>query len=309
MRAAPLLVLLLAHQHLGQEVPGIEVHRAALAAHAQAEGRLEEQERREQGLKEEVPGIQAHRAALAAHAQAEGRLEKVEPKEDKVPVSSSSSTKPIEESVKKVSKIAATDKAAFKDILKAAVGKLLKNFGSKNTTGGKLDKKSSATYLDGLLTQLKSGKKVLSPEKKEEESSSLDDLVRRLERRDRGKDRAALATPTLIASPESFLEKLLSKQARNRKRPSSRRSNQRSRLDRLLASIHGNDYDYDFNFDDDFGLLESPRNLDYFEDDYSFGRGRGRGRGRSSLNSALRSSRRLEDDLEYLLRKLERERN
>merc|ERR1712192_8648 len=255
------------------------------------------------GLKEELPGIQAHRADLAAHAQAEGRLEKVGPKEDKVPVSSSS-TKPIEESVKKVSKIAATDKAAFKDILKAAVGKLLKNFGSKNTTGGKLDKKSSATYLDGLLTQLKSGKKVLSPEKKEEESSSLDELVRRLERRDRGKDGA---TPTLIASPESFLEKLLSKQARNRKRPSSRRSNQRSRLDRLLTSIDGNDYDYDFNFDDDFGLLESPRHFDYFEDDYSFGRGRGRGR--SSLNSALRSSRRLEDDLEYLLRKLERERN
>ena len=81
IQAAPLLVLLLAHQHLGQEVPGIEVkpffdhilslsnfspssslnlqvHRAALAAHAQAEGRLEEQERREQGLKDEVPGIQ-----------------------------------------------------------------------------------------------------------------------------------------------------------------------------------------------------------------------------------------------------------
>ena len=226
----------------------------------------------------------------------------MEPEEDKV--SSSSSPKPIQESVKKVSKIAATDKAAFKDILKAAVGKLLKNVGNKNTTGGKLDKKSSATYLDGLLTQLKSGKKVLSPEK-EEESSSLDELVRRLERRERGKDRAALATPTLIASPESFLEKLLSKQARNRKRPSSRRSNQRSRLDRLLASIHEDDYDYDFNFDDDFGLLESPRHLDYFEDDYSFGRGRGS----SSLNSALRSSRRLEDDLEYLLRKLERERN
>ena len=36
----------------------VQVHRAALAAHAQAEGRLEEQERREQGLKEEVPGIQ-----------------------------------------------------------------------------------------------------------------------------------------------------------------------------------------------------------------------------------------------------------
>ena len=34
------------------------MHRAALAAHAQAEGRLEKQERREQGLKEEVPGIQ-----------------------------------------------------------------------------------------------------------------------------------------------------------------------------------------------------------------------------------------------------------
>lgn len=302
MRAAPLLVLLLAHQHLGQDVPGIEVHRAALAAHAQAEGRLEEQERREQGLKEEVPGIQAHRAALAAHAQAEGRLEKVEPKEDKVPATSSS-PKPIKESVKKVSKIAATDKAAFKDILKAAVGKLLKNFGDKNTSGGKLDKKSSGNYLDGLLTQLKSGKKVLSPEK--EESSSLDDLVRRLERRNRGKDRAALATPTLIASPESFLEKLLSKQARNGKRPSSRRSNQRSRLDRLLASIHGNDYDYDFNFDDDFGLFESPRHLDYFEDDYSFLRGSSS----SSLNSALRSSRRLEEDLEYLLRKLERERN
>merc|ERR1712192_328325 len=133
-----------------------------------------------------------------------------------------------------------------------------------------------------------SGKKVLSPEKKEEEPSSLDELVRRLERRDRGKDRAALATPTLIASPESFLEKLLSKQDRNQKRPSSRRSNQRSsRLDRLLASIHGNDYDYDFNFDNDFGLLESPRHRDYFEDDYSFGRGRGRGRGSSSLNSAL----------------------
>merc|ERR1712021_83135 len=135
--------------------------------------------------------------------------------------------------------------------------------GNKNTPGGKLDKKSSGTYLDGLLTQLKSGKKVLNPEK--EDPSSLDDLVRRLERRERGKDRAALATPTLIASPESFLEKLLSaQQARNGKRPSSRRSNQRSRLDRLLASIHGNDSDYDFNFDDDIGLLESPRHLDYF---------------------------------------------
>ena len=224
----------------------------------------------------------------------------MEPKEDKVPARSSS-PKPIQESVKKVSQIAATDKAAFKDILKAAVGKLLKNFGDKNTSGGKLDKKSSGNYLDGLLTQLKSGKKVLSPEK--EESSSLDDLVRRLERRNRGKDRAALATPTLIASPESFLEKLLSKQARNGKRPSSRRSNQRSRLDRLLASIHGNDYDYDLNFDDDFDFLESPRHRNYFEDGYSFLRGS------SSLDSALRSSRRLEDDLENLLRKLERERN
>ena len=224
----------------------------------------------------------------------------MEPNEDKV-----SSPKPIQESVKKVSKIAATDKAAFKNILKAAVGKLLKNFGNKNTTGGKLDKKGSGSYLDGLLAQLKSGKKVLSPEK--EESSSLDDLVRQLERRDRGKDRAVLATPTLIASPESFLEKLVSKQARNRKRPSSRRSNQRSRLDRLLASIHGNDYDYDFNFDNDFGFFESPRHRDYFEDDYSFLRGSSRGS--SSLNSALRSSRRLEGDLEYLLRKLERERN
>ena len=219
----------------------------------------------------------------------------MEAKEDKV-----SNPKPIQESVKKVSKIAATDKAAFKDILKAAVGKLLKNFGNKNT-GGKLDKKGSGSYLDGLLTQLKSGKKVLSPEK--EESSSLDDLVRQLERRERGKDRAALATSTLIASPESFLEKLLSKQARNRKRVSSRRSNQRSRLDRLLASIHGNDYDYDFNFDDDFDFLESPRHRNYFEDGYSFLRGS------SSLDSALRSSRRLEDDLENLLRKLERERN
>ena len=222
----------------------------------------------------------------------------MEPKEDKV----SSSSKPIQESVKKVNKIAATDKAAFKDILKAAVGKLLKNFGNKNTTGGKLDKKSSSSYLDGLLAQLKSGKKVLGREK--EESSSLDELVRQLERRERGKDRAALATPTLIASPESFLEKLLSAQTRNRKRPSSRRSNQRSRLDRLLASIHGNDYDYDFNFEDDFDFLESPRHRDFFEEDYRFG-----SRGSSSLYSALRSSQRLEDDLEYLLRKLERERN
>ena len=230
----------------------------------------------------------------------------MEPKEEKIPASSNSDPKPIQESVKKVSKIAATDKAAFKDILKAAVGKLLKNFGDKSTSGGALDKKSSGSYLDGLLTQLKSGKKVLSPEK--EDSSSLDELVRRLERRDRGKERAALATPTLIASPESFLEKLVSKQqARKRKRPSSRRSNQRLRLDRLLASIHGDDYDYDFNFEDDFGLLERPRHLDYFEDDYSFLRGGSRGS--SSLNSALRSSRRLEEDLEYLLRKLERERN
>ena len=131
----------------------------------------------------------------------------------------------------------------------------------------------------------------------------MDDLVRQLERRERGKDRGALATSTLIASPESFLEKLLSKQARNRKRVSSRRSNQRSRLDRLLASIHGNDYDYDLNFDDDFDFLESPRHRNYFEDGYSFLRGS------SSLDSALRSSRRLEDDLENLLRKLERERN
>ena len=230
----------------------------------------------------------------------------MEPKEEKIPASSNSDPKPIQESVKKVSKIAATDKAAFKDILKAAVGKLLKNFGDKSTSGGALDKKSSGSYLDGLLTQLKSGKKVLSPEK--EDSSSLDELMRRLERRDRGKERAALATPTLIASPESFLEKLVSKQqARKRKRPSSRRSNQRLRLDRLLASIHGDDYDYDFNFEDDFGLLERPRHLDYFEDDYSFLRGGSRGS--SSLNSALRSSRRLEEDLEYLLRKLERERN
>ena len=126
------------------------MHRAALAAHAQAEGRVEEQERREQGVKDEVPGIQvqspqihlfckyfhpqAHRAALAAHALAEGRLAK----EEKVPIT----TKPIKESVKKVSKIAATDKAAFKDILKAAVGKLLKNFGTKNSAGGKLKKKT-----------------------------------------------------------------------------------------------------------------------------------------------------------------------
>ena len=250
------------------------MHRAALAAHAQAEGRVEEQERREQGVKDEVPGIQvqspqihlfckyfhpqAHRAALAAHALAEGRLAK----EEKVPIT----TKPIKEAVKKVSKIAATDKAAFKDILKAAVGKLLKNFGTKNA-GGKLEKKDSASYLDGLLTKLKSGEKVLIGGEKEE-SSSLQDLVRQLERRERGKDRSSLATRTLIASPESFLEKLLSKQARSRKRlMGSRRFNHRSRLDRLLASIHANDYDYDFNFDDDISLFESPRHSDYFDDD------------------------------------------
>ena len=278
------------------------MHRAALAAHAQAEGRVEEQERREQGVKDEVPGIQvqslqihlfctdfhcqAHRAALAAHALAEGRLAK----EEKVPIT----TKPIKEAVKKVSKIAATDKAAFKDILKAAVGKLLKNFGTKNSAGGKLEKKDSATYLDGLLTKLNSGEK--------EESSSLQDLVRQLERRERGKDRSSLATRTLIASPESFLEKLLSKQARSRKR-----FNHRSRLDRLLASIHANDYDYDFNFDDDISLFESPRHSNYFDDDDLLFPSLNRGS--ASLEGALRSSQRLEDDLQYLLRKLERERN
>ena len=285
------------------------MHRAALAAHAQAEGRVEEQERREQGVKDEVPGIQvqspqthlfckyfhcqAHRAALAAHALAEGRLAK----EEKVPIT----TKPIKEAVKKVSKIAATDKAAFKDILKAAVGKLLKNFGTKNSAGGKLENKDSATYLDGLLTKLKSGEKVLSSGEKEE-SSSLQDLVRRLERRERGKDRSSLATRTLIASPESFLEKLLSKQARSRKR-----FNHRSRLDRLLASIHANDYDYDFNFDDDISLFENPRQSNYFDDDDLLFPSLNRGS--ASLEGALRSSQRLEDDLQYLLRKLERERN
>ena len=198
-----------------------------------------------------------------------------------------------------MSKIAATDKAAFKDILKAAVGKLLKNFGAKNSAGGKLEKKDSATYLDGLLTKLNSGEK--------EESSSLQDLVRRLERRERGKDRSSLATRTLIASPESFLEKLLSKQARSRKRLGSRRFNHRSRLDRLLASIHANDYDYDFNFDDDISLFENPRQSNYFDDDDLLFPSLNRGS--ASLEGALRSSQRLEDDLQYLLRKLERERN
>ena len=285
------------------------MHRAALAAHAQAEGRVEEQERREQGVKDEVPGIQvqslqihlfckyfhcqAHRAALAAHALAEGRLAK----EEQVPITS----KPIKEAVKKVSKIAATDKAAFKDILKAAVGKLLKNFGTKNSAGGKLEKKDSATYLDGLLTKLKSGEKVLNSAEKEE-SSPLQDLVRRLKRRERGKDRSSLATRTFIASPESFLEKLLSKQARSRKR-----FNHRSRLDRLLASIHANDFDYDFNFDDDISLFESSRQSNYFDDDDLLFPSLNRGS--ASLEGALRSSQRLEDDLQYLLRKLERERN
>ena len=234
---------------------------------------------------------QAHRAALAAHAQAEGRLKKVKQREDKV----DSSSKPIQESVKKVRKIAATDKAAFRDILKGAVGKLLKNFGNENAAGGKLDKKSSATFLDGLLTQLKSGKKVLSQEKEE----PFDDLVNRLE--ERGKDRDS----SLAASSESFLENLVRKQARNRK--SSRRFSHRSRLDRLLANIHRNDYDYDFNFEDNFGLFKSPRHLDYFDDDYSLLQGNIRSSSR--LSSAMRSSQKLEDDLEYLLRKLERERN
>ena len=205
-----------------------------------------------------------------------------------------------------MSKIAATDKAAFKDILKAAVGKLLKNFGTKNSAGGKLEKKDSATYLDGLLTKLKSGEKVLNSAEKEE-SSSLQDLVRQLERRERGKDRSSLATRTLIASPESFLEKLLSKQARSRKRLGSRRFNHRSRLDRLLASIHANDYDYDFNFDDDISLFENPRQSNYFDDDDLLFPSLNRGS--ASLEGALRSSKRLEDDLQYLLRKLERERN
>ena len=232
---------------------------------------------------------QAHRAALAAHAQAEGRLKKVKQREDKV----DSSSKPIQESVKKVRKIAATDKAAFRDVLKGAVGKLLKNFGNENAAGGKLDKKSSATFLDGLLTQLKSGKKVLSQEKEE----PFDDLVNRLE--ERGKDRDS--------SSESFLENLVRNQARNRKRPGSRRFSHRSRLDRLLANIHRNDYDYDFNFEDNFGLFKSPRHLDYFDDDYSLLQGNIRSSSR--LSSAMRSSQKLEDDLEYLLRKLERERN
>ena len=231
---------------------------------------------------------QAHRAALAAHAQAEGRLKKVKQREDKV----DSSSKPIQESVKKVRKIAATDKAAFRDILKGAVGKLLKNFGNENAAGGKLDKKSSATFLDGLLTQLKSGKK------EKEEPSSFDDLVNRLEEHERGKDRdSSLA--------ESFLDHLVRNQARNRK--SSRRFSHRSRLDRLLANIHRNDYDYDFNFEDNFGLFKSPRHLDYFDDDYSLLQGNIRSSSR--LSSAMRSSQKLEDDLEYLLRKLERERN
>ena len=212
-------------------------------------------------------------------------MKKVKQREDKV----DSSSKPIQESVKKVGKIAATDKAAFRDILKGAVGKLLKNFGNENAAGGKLDKKSSATFLDGLLTQLKSGKKVLSQEKEE----PFDDLVNRLE--ERGKDRDS--------SSESFLENLVRNQARNRKRPSSRWFSHRSRLDRLLANIHRNDYDYDFNF----GLFKSPRHLDYFDDDYSLLQGNIRSSSR--LSSAMRSSQKLEDDLEYLLRKLERERN
>ena len=244
-----------------------------------------------------MPGIQAWRAAIAAHSQAEGQLEEQERKEEEATTETTkveADRKSFKDAVKKVNKIAATDKAAFKDILKTAVSKLLNNIGNKNSPSpANKDRKesSSANYLDDLLSKLKDGKTLESSAVRSQEPSSVDDLLRQLSERQRLKGRKRLGVSTLIATPDSFLEKLVSKQERRRPRP--------SRLDRLLATIESPEY-YGY---DDYSVshfLESPRSFDF--GDYGSER-------TSGLRNAMKSSERLEEDLAFILRRLERQRD
>ena len=223
--------------------------------------------------------------------------------------------KPTNEAKKKVEKIAATDKKAFKNILKAAVGKLLSNLeaseasegkqgtkkstskdkfpsSSSSTSKGSLPSSSSSTYLDVLLKSLETTE---SPDSEDSRPSvnSLDDLIKSLSRKNS-------QITTLRSSSEPFLDRLLNR--RIEKKNPSRRQNQ-SKLDRLLASFESSD-DEDYEGDYSVFLPERPRSFsrdDYFEDNFS-------SRRTDDLRSALRSSRRLEEDLEHFLRKLERQR-
>ena len=242
-----------------------------------------------------MPGIQAWRAAIAAHTQAEGQLEEQERKEGEAATETTKvevDRKSIKDAVKKVKKIADTDKAAFKDILKTAVSKLLNNVGNKKSPLSlkkNRNESSSAEYLDDLLSKLKGGKALESSFARSEESSSVDDLLRQLSKRQRATSRKRLGVSTLIATPDSFLEKLVSQQERRRPRP--------SRLDRLLATIESPDY-YGY---DDYSvshLFESPRSFDF--GDYGSAR-------TSGLQNAMKSSERLEEDLAFILRRLERQ--
>ena len=303
--AVPLLVLLVLPGILPDDaVPGLAAWRQALAAHTLAEVRLDTlaDTLAEDRLEQQESGEEAG-----------GRQEEEEEKQKE------DMTEPIVKAVKRVQKIASTDKSAFKEILKAAVSKLLNNVGSKKASSENAvpNSSSSATYLDDLLKSLE--KKKSTEKASPSPVSSLDALIQSL-----GRDRKPPSLQRQSAPQESFLDKLLRQTGRKgsgRQKPSHldrliasledsredsdedfsqglfRRRKERTQLDRLLASFQEPQDDEDFS--DIF--LERPRSLS-FEDGFQFRRTEG-------LRSALKSSKRLDEDLDYFLRKLERQRD
>jgi len=235
----------------------------------------------------QVPGLAAWQAAVLAHTQAEGRLEQHVSLEEAARKSQEAAQKGSqgkEDTEKLTPKLNIADKEAFRNTLKAAVSKLLKNVGDKSKEPTKPVSKSSSSdsYLDDLLANVN---KDYLPNGGESYDESLDNLISR-SKNNYLSNRRIHTNRNKLATPESYLYKV-----RNNKRYRELSSRRQFELSRLLAGLEDDYSDYgfgreDFNFYDDF-------------DDGFTRRKSGR------LRSAMSASRRLGNDLEDLLRVLQ----
>jgi len=250
-----------------------------------------------------VPGLAAWQAAIAAHEVAENNLAEQESREEAVRQQESGEGKePEARTDSKSGKGKASKNGAFRDILKSAVNKLLTNIGNKkksSSTSSPTPTSSSQSFLDKLLIDLDKDKDIdfltsglQTTETSSSSESSLDELIRSLTR-NRKKDsispRRIKNNRHKLATSASYLDKILNRQTDRERDFISRRRLAQSELERLLDDDF---YDYE----------ERPRSRflldDYYDDNLRLGGGR--------LRQAMRASRRLGNDLDYLLDRLQR---
>lgn len=272
--AVPLLVLLPTLAQAEGQVPGLAAWKAAIAAHEVAEDNLEEQESREEAVKHEESGQGEKSAPGPGTKSGKGKASK---------------------------------NGAFRDILKSAVNKLLTNIGNKKKSSSTsapaniAPASSSQSFLDRLLIDLDKDKdidfltsRLQTTETSSSSESSLDELIRSLTR-NRKKDsispRRIKNNRHKLATSASYLDKILNRNRQtDRERDLiSRRRLAQSELERLLDDDF---YDYE----------ERPRSRFLLDDDYEDNlRLEGGG-----LRQAMRASRRLGNDLDDLLDRLQR---